>query len=155
MAEEKIVKNVEAKPKKRPPRKENKKVEVVEKEVKVIEEPKVVEEPKKAKNTGELKKETNAKAKVNKGKISAKNQHLCPECQKKYGQKQQAQYEEYPYYQGEEMNQYQYDEPQYYQDYPYDQTKYEAKTFQPTVYSSKEYQELLKKAKPMFTVIKK
>ena len=80
---------------------------------------------------------------------------MCPECRKKYGQKQQTQYEEYPYYQGEEMYQYQYDEPQNYQDYPYEQTKYEAKTFQPTIYSSQEYQNLLKIAKPMFTVVKK
>ena len=53
------------------------------------------------------------------------------------------------------MYQYQYDEPQNYQDYPYEQTKYEAKTFQPTIYSSQEYQNLLKIAKPMFTVVKK
>lgn len=48
---------------------------------------------------------------------------------------------------------YQYDEPQYYQDYPYEQS--EAKTFQPIIYSSKEYQNLLKRAKPMFTEVKK
>ena len=54
-------------------------------------------------------------------------------------------------YQGDEM--YQYDEPQYYQDYPYEQS--EAKTFQPIIYSSKEYQNLLKRAKPMFTAVKK
>ncbi len=51
MAEEKEIKDVEAKPKKRPPRKEKKKEEVVEKpklieEPKVVEVPRVVEEPK-------------------------------------------------------------------------------------------------------------
>ena len=84
--------------------------------------------------------------------------HLCPECQKKSEQekKVKTQYEEYPYY---EMYQAQYEtEPQYYQDYyqqmPYqEKTEYAAKTFKPRTFTNEEYQNLMKKAKPMFTVI--
>ena len=49
-------------------------------------------------------------------------------------------------------------EPQYYQDYyqqmPYqEKTEYAAKTFKPRTFTNEEYQNLMKKAKPMFTVI--
>ena len=65
------------------------------------------------------------------------------------------QYEEYPYY---EMYQSQYEtQPEYYQDYqqiPYqEKCNYTAKTFKPRMFTKEEYQNLIKKAKPMFTVL--
>ena len=80
------------------------------------------------------------------------NPKLCPECQKKYEQEMQAQYEEYPNYVVEEEI-YQYEQPQYYQEY--ENMNKQTKTFQPTLYTPKDYQKLLKMAKPMFKVINK
>ena len=94
------------------------------------------------------------KATIKKEKICPQCQHLCPECQKKTQQEIYAndQYEEYPYY---EMYQSQYEaQPEYYQQIPYqEKCNYGSKTFKPRVFTNEEYQNLMKKAKPMFTVL--
>ena len=133
---------------------ENPKEEVVI----VVEKPKVVKQ--KAIEEGKTKKGNQVNIRPIR-KLCPKHQHLCPNCQKKYQQQVQTQYEEYPYYQGEEMYQNKFEDPKYYQDYQYlneedyGQTKQEARTYQPTAYSLNDYQNLLKIAKPMFKVLKK
>jgi hypothetical protein len=133
---------------------ENPKEEVVI----VVEKPKVVKQ--KAIEEGKTKKGNQVNIRPIR-KLCPKHQHLCPNCQKKYQQKVQTQYEEYPYYQWEEMYQNKFEDPKYYQDYQYlneedyGQTKQEARTYQPTAYSLNDYQNLLKIAKPMFKVLKK
>ena len=123
----------------------------------------VIVELEKPKDNKSIINKNNKTIKANKAKICQQYQNLCPECQRKNQQKNKAneKYGEYPYY---VVYQTQYEEePQYYQEFnqqaPYQEKcsfgkfQYDDKTFKPRTFSSEEYQNLLKKAKPMFTVL--
>jgi len=95
-------------------------------------------------------------------------EHICPNCQRKKYLKRRQQYqytEPYPYYQYQEQYQqpyYENNENDYQDEYQYsyrennntyEQPKYEIRTFQPYAYSLKERNQLLKTARPMFTIL--